>query len=130
MLVQGHQILSREVEVLIQGCQILSLVPASMLSHVQLFETMWTIVCQVPLFMEFSKQEYWSGLPYPTPGDLPDPGVKSTSLASPALAGRFLTTAPPGKPHSAWCLVLSEGSMGGSWNSHEPAQNWTFSLQR
>ena len=93
------------MEVLIQGCQILSLVHVSVLSHVRLFETLWTVVCQVPLFMEFSKQEYWSELLYPTPGDFRDPGVKSTSLVSPALAGRFLTTAPPGKPHSAWCLV-------------------------
>ena len=51
-----------------------------------------------PLQMEFSRQEYWSGLPFPTPGDLPDPGIKPTSPVSPALAGRFLTTGPPGKP--------------------------------
>ena len=43
-------------------------------------------------------QEYWSGLPYPPPGDLPDPGIKPASLRSPALIGRFLTTGPPGKP--------------------------------
>ena len=54
MLVQGHQILSLEVEALIQDCQILSLVRASVLSHVRLFETVWTVVCQIPLFMEFS----------------------------------------------------------------------------
>ena len=46
----------------------------------------------------FSRQEYWSGLSFPPPGDLPDPGSKPTSLASPALAGRFFTTVPPGKP--------------------------------
>ena len=45
--------------------------------------------------MRFSRQEYWSGLPFPSPGDLPDPGIEPTS---PALAGRFFTTAPPGKP--------------------------------
>ena len=50
------------------------------------------------LLMEFSKQEYWSGVPFPPPGDLPDPGIKPTSLTSLALAGRFLTTEPPGKP--------------------------------
>ena len=49
---------------------------------------------QAPLSMEFSRQEYWSGLPLPTPGDLPDPGIEHTS---PALAGGFFTTAPPGK---------------------------------
>ena len=59
--------------------------------------TPWTAACQTPLSMEFSKQEYFSGLPLPTPGDLPDPGIKTASLASLALAGRFFTTVPPGK---------------------------------
>ena len=48
--------------------------------------------------MEFSRQEYWSRLPFPPPGDLPDPGIEPASLASPALAGSFFTTEPPGKP--------------------------------
>jgi len=48
--------------------------------------------------MEFSRQEYWSGLPFPTPGDLPNAGIKPMSLAFPALAGGFFTTAPLGKP--------------------------------
>jgi len=48
--------------------------------------------------MEFFRQEYWSGVPFPTPGDLADPGIKPTSLASLALAGRFLTTESPEKP--------------------------------
>ena len=65
-------------------------------SHVQLFETLWTVACQPHLSMRFSRQEYWSGFPVPPPGDLPDPGVKPTSLVSPALAGRFLTTVPAG----------------------------------
>ena len=47
----------------------------------------------------FSRQEYWSGLLFPAPGDLPDPGIKPMSLVSPALAGRFFTTEPPGKPN-------------------------------
>ena len=68
------------------------------LSPVQLFVTPWTAACQTPLSMEFSKQEYWSGLPFPPPGDLPNPGIKPVSLASAALAGRFFTTEPPGKP--------------------------------
>ena len=51
--------------------------------------------CQTPLSMEFSRQEYWSGLPFPSPGDLPDPGTELVSLTSPALAGRFFTTDPP-----------------------------------
>ena len=51
-----------------------------------------------PLSMEFSKQEFGSGLPFPTPGDHPDPEIKPTSPMSPALAGAFFTTEPPGKP--------------------------------
>jgi len=50
--------------------------------------------------MGFPWQEYWSGLPFPPPGDLPDPGIETVSLASPTLAGRFFTTKPPGKPLS------------------------------
>ena len=52
----------------------------------------WTLVCQPPLSTEFSRQEYWRGLPSPTPGDLPDLCFETASLASPALAGRFVTT--------------------------------------
>ena len=63
-----------------------------------LFETLWTIAGQTPPFMGFSRQEYWSGLPCPPPGDLPDPGVETVSLMSPALAGRFLPLGLPGKP--------------------------------
>ena len=54
--------------------------------------TLWTVACQAPLSMEFSRQEYWSGFPCPPPGDLPDPGIEPRSLMSPALAGRFFTT--------------------------------------
>ena len=68
------------------------------LSSVQLFVTPWTAAHQAPVSMEFSKQEYWSGLPFPPPGDLPNPGIEPVSLASAALAGRFFTTEPPGKP--------------------------------
>ena len=57
----------------------------------------WTTACQAPLSMEFSRQVYWSGLPFPSPGDLPDPGIKPVS---PALSGRFFTAKPPGKPTS------------------------------
>ena len=69
-------------------------VHAQLLSHDWLFRTLWMVACQCPLPPEFSRQEYWSGLPFPPPGDLPDPGFKP---ASPALAGGFFTTAPPGK---------------------------------
>ena len=56
-----------------------------MLSHfnrAQLFATLWTVACQAPLSMGFHRQEYWSGLPFPSPGDLPNPGIKPTSLIS------------------------------------------------
>ena len=58
----------------------------------------WTAARQAPLSVGFSRQEYWSGLPFPPPGDLPDPGIEPTSPVSPALAGGFFTTEPPGKP--------------------------------
>ena len=61
-------------------------------SHVQLFATPRTAACQAPLSMGFSRQGYWSGLSFPSQGDLPDPGIKPTSLKSPALAGGFFTT--------------------------------------
>ena len=57
----------------------------------------WTIDCQASLALESPRQEYWSGLPFPSPGDLPNSGVKPMYLASPAIAGRFFTTGPPGK---------------------------------
>ena len=60
-------------------------------ASVQLFMTPWAVAHQAPLSMEFSRQEYWSGLPFSTLGDLPDPGVKTYIFASPALAGRFFT---------------------------------------
>ena len=60
--------------------------------------TPWTADHHAPLSMEFSRQEYWSGLRFPTPEDRPNPGIKCTTLASPALAGGFFATEPPGKP--------------------------------
>ena len=63
-------------------------------SHVRLFATLWTIAHQAPLSMGFSGQEYWSGLPFPSPGDLPNPGMESRS---PALQVDALTSEPPGK---------------------------------
>ena len=57
---------------------------------------LWTVALQAPLSMGFSRQEYWSGLPCPPPGDLPDPGMEPVSLMSPALTGRFFT------PSATW----------------------------
>ena len=59
--------------------------------------TSWTVACQAPLSMGFSKQEYWSVLPFPSPGDLPNPGIKPRS---PVLQVDSLPTEPPGKPTS------------------------------
>ena len=64
----------------------------SCISHVHLFVTPWTIAHQAPLSMGSSRQEYWSGLPCPLPGDLPDPGIEPTTVTSPALAGEFFTS--------------------------------------
>ena len=87
-------------------------------SHVWLLVTPWTVACQAPLSMGFSRQEYWSEFPFPSPGDLPDSGIKPMTLRSPMLAGGFFTTEPPGKPEvhiilpqmAAWCNYTFLGS--------------------
>ena len=66
-----------------------------LLSHIRLFATPWTVAHQAPLSMGFSRQEYWSGLPFPSPGNLPYPGIEPRS---PALQVDALTSEPPGKP--------------------------------
>ena len=66
------------------------------LNPVPLLVTPWTVVCQAPPSMGFSRQEYWSGLPFPPPGDLPDPGIKPRSAGGSCIAGRFFTAEPPG----------------------------------
>ena len=67
-------------------------------SHVQLFATLQTVACQAPLSMGFSRKEFWSGLPCPPPGYLPNPGIEPTSLASPELQADSLPTELPAKP--------------------------------
>ena len=69
-------------------------VKVKLLSRIRLFVTPWTAAYQAPLSMGFSRQEYWSGLPFPSPGDLPDPGIEP---GSPALQADALTSEPPGK---------------------------------
>ena len=76
----------------------LSFMCAQSLSVVQLFATLWTVPCQTPLSMEFSRKEYWSGLPFPSPGNLPDRGMELVFAVSPELAGIFITIEPHGKP--------------------------------
>ena len=72
----------------------LSLSEVKSLSRVRLFATPWPVAHQAPLSMGFSRQEYWSGLPFPSPGDLPDPGIEPRS---PTLQADTLTSEPPGK---------------------------------
>ena len=69
---------------------------ALLLSHVQIFAAPWTVAYQAPLSVGFSRQEYWSGLPFPTPGNLPNKGIECSSLALPSLAGGFFATEPSG----------------------------------
>ena len=102
-----------------------------MLSHcscVQLFAALRTVACQAPLSKGFSRQEYWSGLSFPLPEDLPDPGIKPMSLMSPALAGASLPLVPPGKPviHYGYqiCWVRR-----GARNSWEIRGNWAVAGQ-
>ena len=81
-----------------------------MLSRVQLFETLWTVASQAALSMGFPRQDYWSRLPFPSLGDLPDPRIEP---ASAVLAGRFFTTEPSGKYYwrivDLQCCVLVSG---------------------
>ena len=79
--------------------QLLRCVPClTICRRVWLFATPWTGACQVPLFKGFYRQEYWSVLPFPSSRDLPNPGIKTASPASPTLTSRFFTTEPPRKP--------------------------------
>ena len=74
-----------------------------MLSHVLLFAILWTVACQASLSMGFPRQEYWSGLPFPAPGDLPDPGMEPVSLVSQSDS---LSIEPLRKPSSVYTSVL------------------------
>ena len=76
-------------------CKVKVKVKGKSLSCVRLFATPWTVAHQAPPSMGFSRQEYWSGLPFSSPGDLPDPGIEPRS---PAIQADALTSEPPGKP--------------------------------
>ena len=78
-----------------------------MFSSVRLFMTSWTVAHQAPLSMGFPRQENWTGLLFPPPGDLTNPGTEPKSLRSPALAGRFFTTEPWGKPQRNMCVCIA-----------------------
>ena len=82
-------------------------VKVKLLSGVRLFVTLWTAAHQAPLSMGFFRQEYWSGLPFPSPGDLPEPGIKPRS---PSFEAGALTSEPPGKPSGceSWTIKKAE----------------------
>ena len=82
-------------------------------SHVWLLTTLWTVARQAPLSMRFSRQEYWSGLPFPPPGDLLDPGFELASPASPGLAGRFFTLSHLGSPFVR--IIECKSECGQKW---------------
>ena len=111
------------------GQQAMHVCMQSSFSCVWLFATLWTIAHQAPLSMGFSRQEYWSGLPCPPPGTLPDPGIEPVSLMSPALAGRFSTTSTTWEAQHAiiickwdlhfflfFCLVISHSPLNDRWS--------------
>ena len=81
-------------------------VKVKLLSHVRLFETPWTTAYQVPPSVGFSRQEYWSGLPFPSPGDLPNPGIEPRS---PTLQAYVLPSEPPGKSISLYMPLVIHG---------------------
>ena len=83
----------------------------------------WTVTNQVPLSMEFARQDYQSRLPFPTPWDLPDPGIEPASGASPALAGGFFTTSATGEAHSV------EG-LAHKWLWKSLSRVWLFATPR
>ena len=98
----GSQIPNAATKDLVKLC-------ACRLSRDRLFMAPWTVNCQAPPSVGFPGQQYWCRLPFPTPGDLPDPGIGPASLSSPALAGRFFTTEPPGKCLTmTWCRQINK----------------------
>ena len=82
--------------------------------------TLWTVAHKAPLSMGFPRQEYWSGLPFLSPGDLPDPGIELESLTSPALAGRFFTAAAPAAKSLQSCPTLFDPIDGSPLGSAIP----------
>ena len=92
------------------------------LSRVQLCVTLWTVAYHSSLSMGFSRQEYWSGLPCPPPGDLPNPGIEPRSPESHAFSGRFFTTETPGKPIDPYLFWIFR-----DWNSR--CQLWPQKLK-
>ena len=100
--------------------------------QIRLFVTSWTVAHQAPLSMGFSRQEYWSGLPFPSLGDLPNLGIEPVSLEAPALAGGFFSTELPGKPlanaSAANGSLLQDSMDRGAWWAaiHGITESWTW----
>ena len=92
-------------------------------SNVRLFVTPWTAAHQAPLSMWFSRQEYWSGLPFPSPGDLPDPGIEPMILTCPALAAEFFTTSTTWEVHN-----LSLGLVFSPLTHYVPVSHVVYTL--
>ena len=101
------------------------------LGRVRLFAIPWTVAYQAPPSMEFSRQEYWSGLPFPSPGDLPDPGIKPRS---PALQADALPSEPPGKPRDSrdksknWFGLNQACKLLHSKGNHKQSETTTYRL--
>ena len=92
------------------------------LSRVQLFATLWSVAGQAPLSMRFSRQEYWSGLPFPSPGNLPKPGIE---LTSPALAGGFFTASHLGSSYDP-AIPLQGRATQDRWGTAESSdKTWS-----
>ena len=96
-----------------------SIFPVQSLNCVWLLTSPGTVAHQAPLSIEFSKQEYWSGFPFPSPGDLADPEMVS---ASSALAGRFFTPELPGSPSTSWCSLKNVARVHISVKSQQTSQ--------
>ena len=96
---------------------------AQVLSHVRLFATLWPAACQALLSMEFFRQEYWSGLPCPSPRDLPESEMEPMSLASHLLAGVVFTTESPGNPRVILVISFSLIFTFGQFHLSSPCKN-------
>ena len=107
------------------------------------FAAPWTVACQAPLPVAFPRQEHWSSMSFPTPGDRPNSGIEPASLTSPVLAGGLFTTVSPGKPaqflrgtlvpgvkHSSWGKGSSQASPGWVWSLSSPWTGWHLSNNR
>ena len=99
-------------------------VKVNSLSRVRLLATPWTVACQAPLSMELSRQEYWTGLPFPSPGDLPNLGTEPTSLSFLHWQADSLPLATPGKPWSILQVLISNKVNINCYHLHKPKTLW------